>query len=78
MGCAYCFRVRTEDERDPSIAFVDAGTAWDSPRNRWDVAHQHFATDGGLGLATSEDVAGLDRIAEEVRELVKGFPAPGL
>jgi hypothetical protein len=38
-----------------AIAFVDAGTAWDNAADRWDVAHQHFATDGGFGLATSED-----------------------
>lgn len=38
-----------------AIAFVDAGTAWDNIGNRWDVANQHFKTDGGFGLATSED-----------------------
>ncbi len=38
-----------------AIAFLDTGTAWDNPGNRWDVAHQHFATDGGFGVATSED-----------------------
>ena len=38
-----------------AIAFLDAGTAWDDPGNRWDVQNQHFATDGGLGIATSED-----------------------
>lgn len=38
-----------------AIVFVDTGTAWDNAGNRWDVQHQHFATDGGLGLATSED-----------------------
>lgn len=38
-----------------AIAFVDSGTAWDNPGNRWDVAHQHFATDGGFGVATTED-----------------------
>ncbi len=34
--------------------------------------------DRGISLAASEDVAGLDRIADEVREMVKSFPAPGL
>ena len=38
-----------------AIAFLDTGTAWDNSGNRWDVAHQHFATDGGFGVATSED-----------------------
>ena len=38
-----------------AIVFVDTGTAWDNAGNHWDVQHQHFATDGGLGLATSED-----------------------
>ena len=38
-----------------AIAFVDAGMAWDQPRSRWDIEHQHFKTDGGFGLATSED-----------------------
>ena len=38
-----------------ALAFVDAGAAWDNPRGRWDVEHQRFTTDGGFGLATSED-----------------------
>ena len=38
-----------------AIAFADVGTAWDNPDHRWDAFHQHFATDGGFGLATSED-----------------------
>ncbi len=38
-----------------AIAFVDAGMAWDNPRGRWDVEHQHWKTDGGFGIATSED-----------------------
>ncbi len=38
-----------------AIAFMDAGTAWDNPSNRWDVANQRFVTDAGVGLATSED-----------------------
>ncbi len=38
-----------------AIAFVDVGTAWDNASNRWDVGKQHFATDGGFGVATSED-----------------------
>jgi surface antigen Omp85-like protein len=38
-----------------AIVFVDTGTAWDNPGNRWDVEHQRFATDGGFGVATSED-----------------------
>ena len=37
------------------ITFVDMGTAWDNPDHRWDVKAQHFHTDGGFGLATSED-----------------------
>ena len=37
------------------ITFVDVGTAWDNPHNRWDLQHQRFASDGGFGLATSED-----------------------
>ncbi len=38
-----------------AIAFLDVGSAWENPANRWDVANQRFATDAGLGLATSED-----------------------
>ena len=38
-----------------AITFVDFGTAWDNPNNRWDVQHQRIANDGGFGLATSED-----------------------
>lgn len=38
-----------------AIAFADLGTAWDNASNRWDVGKQHFAADGGFGLATSED-----------------------
>ena len=38
-----------------AIAFLDTGTAWDNPGNRWDVGRQRFATDGGFGLATTED-----------------------
>ena len=38
-----------------AIAFLDTGTAWDSAHDHWDLARQHFATDGGFGLATSED-----------------------
>lgn len=38
-----------------AIAFVDCGAAWDNARGRWDVEHQKFTTDGGFGLATSED-----------------------
>lgn len=34
--------------------------------------------DRAISLAVVEDTAGLDRIADEVREMVKGFPAPGL
>jgi len=37
------------------ISFVDFGTAWDNPHNRWDPQRQRFAADGGFGLATSED-----------------------
>src|SRR5262249_33592977 len=37
------------------ITFVDMGTAWDNRGNTWDVKRQHFHTDGGFGLATSED-----------------------
>jgi hypothetical protein len=37
------------------ISFVDVGTAWDNPGNRWDPQRQRFAADGGFGLATSED-----------------------
>jgi acetyl-CoA carboxylase carboxyltransferase component len=35
--------------------FVDMGTAWDNPHNRWDPQQQRFASDGGFGIATSED-----------------------
>jgi hypothetical protein len=38
-----------------AITFVDFGTAWDNPHDRWDVQHQAFQNDGGFGLATSED-----------------------
>jgi hemolysin activation/secretion protein len=38
-----------------AIVFVDTGTAWDNPAHRWDVQHQRFTTDGGFGIATSED-----------------------
>lgn len=38
-----------------AIVFVDAGMAWDNPRGRWDIQHQHWKTDGGFGIATSED-----------------------
>ena len=38
-----------------AIAFVDAGTAWDNPKNTWDVTNQNFITDAGFGLATNED-----------------------
>jgi len=37
------------------ISFVDIGTAWDNPGNRWDVQGQRFASDGGFGLTTSDD-----------------------
>jgi hypothetical protein len=37
------------------ITFLDMGTAWDNPGNRWDVQRQRFESDGGFGLATSED-----------------------
>jgi hypothetical protein len=38
-----------------AIVFADAGAAWDSPSGRWDVERQHFTTDGGFGLATTDD-----------------------
>ena len=38
-----------------AIAFLDTGTAWDGANDRWDIGRQHFATDGGFGVATSED-----------------------
>ena len=38
-----------------AIAFMDVGRAWTNRADQWDFQHQHFATDGGLGLATSED-----------------------
>lgn len=38
-----------------ALAFVDAGTAWDNPSNRWDITNQRFLTDAGIGLATNED-----------------------
>ena len=38
-----------------AIAFLDVGTAWDNPRDRWDVTNQRFLTDIGFGLATSKD-----------------------
>ena len=38
-----------------AIAFVDAGDAWFNPDPAWDATGQHFAVDGGLGLATAED-----------------------
>jgi len=38
-----------------ALAFVDAGSAWDNPANRWDLERQHLATDVGVGLATNED-----------------------
>lgn len=38
-----------------AIAFVDAGRAWSSSRNRWDLDRQHVAVDGGFGVATSDD-----------------------
>jgi len=37
------------------ITFVDVGTAWDNPGDRWDVQRQRFTSDGGFGLGTSED-----------------------
>ncbi len=37
------------------IAFTDAGSAWDDASHRWSVADQHFAVDGGFGLAASDD-----------------------
>ena len=37
------------------ITFLDMGTAWDNPKDRWDVQQQRIATDGGFGLATTED-----------------------
>ena len=40
-----------------AIAFVDAGTAWSNRDGRWDAGRQHFALDGGFGIATSEDDA---------------------
>jgi hypothetical protein len=38
-----------------AIAFLDTGTAWDNPRNHWDVTKQRFLSDLGFGLATNED-----------------------
>ena len=38
-----------------ALAFLDVGTAWANPRNRWDNTNQRFATDAGVGLASSED-----------------------
>lgn len=38
-----------------AIAFLDTGTAWDDAGNRWNIGRQRFATDGGFGIATSED-----------------------
>ena len=38
-----------------AMAFVDAGRAWSNPDHAWDVNRQHIASDGGLGLATSDD-----------------------
>ena len=38
-----------------ALAFLDVGTAWANPRNRWDITNQRFATDVGVGLASSED-----------------------
>lgn len=38
-----------------AIAFLDTGTAWDNPRNHWDVTKQRFLTDLGFGLASNED-----------------------
>lgn len=38
-----------------AIAFVDFGRAWSNRAGSWDVSRQHIQTDGGVGLATSED-----------------------
>jgi hypothetical protein len=38
-----------------AIAFVDVGTAWQNRADSWDLQRQRFATDGGFGLATSDD-----------------------
>lgn len=38
-----------------AIVFADAGTAWQGSGGGWDVTRQHFAVDGGFGIATSED-----------------------
>ena len=38
-----------------AIVFADAGSAWRGTGDRWDVAAQKFAVDGGFGIATSED-----------------------
>lgn len=37
------------------LAFVDAGTAWSDPRNRFSLATHHIDVDGGFGLATAAD-----------------------
>jgi hypothetical protein len=46
---------------------VDAGRAWDNPSHSWDLRNQHLRTDGGLGLATSEDNVRL-YIARDLRQ----------
>src|SRR5262249_33887522 len=38
-----------------AIAFLDTGIAWDEAHDVWNVGRQRFATDGGLGVSTSED-----------------------
>jgi hypothetical protein len=38
-----------------AIAFIDAGQAWFEPGHTWDPGRQHFETDAGVGLGTSED-----------------------
>jgi len=38
-----------------AIVFLDTGTAWFNSDGDWDLGGQHFAVDGGFGLATAED-----------------------
>ncbi len=51
------WRLRSEyfDGGLHAIVFLDSGAAWSNPANEFDPDRQHFQTDAGFGLSTSED-----------------------
>lgn len=54
------------------LAFLDTGRAWNGTGSSWDVARQRFETDGGVGVATSEDALRI-YFAKDLHDLNRDF-----